>query len=158
MTGIPSTGTDMATLNIWNAFSLDTQGSEKSGKQGSASDDPKSPFAVTVEGSSQAGIGSITTANTRQLWASASDDPSTFAYFHFWADQITYLQFITAATNFTIKVAAKQPFVLPGYGTLLAAATTTVITTTEPTLAVIASIYMGNYSGVTANYAYHVIK
>lgn len=148
----------MATLNIWNAFSLNAQGSEKLGKHGSASDDPKTPFAVTVDGSSQTEVGSIPTANIRQLWASASDNPSTFSYFHFWADQIAYLQFITAATNFIVKVAAKQPFVVPGYGTLLAAASTTAITSTEPTLAAIASIYMGNYSGATANYAYHVIK
>lgn len=148
----------MATLNIINHFQMTSQGTMNEGKQGTYTDDPKTPFSITTTGACQKETGTLATATVQQLWASASDKPATFVYFHFWADQICYLQFISAATNFTIKVAAKQPFVLPGYGSLLAAANTTAITGgSEPTVAAIASIYLGNYSGSTLNYAYAVI-
>ncbi len=148
----------MATLNLWNYFSLDTQGGEKTGKQGTSTDGPLVPFALTVDGTSQSDTGTLATATVRQIWASASDFPTTFNYFHFWADQDCYLQFVSGATNFTIKVEAKVPFVMPGFGTLLAAANTTAITGgTEPTLAAVATINLGNYSGSTLNYVFSAI-
>jgi len=148
----------MVTLYLWNNFSLPVQGNEKTGKHGTATDDPKVPFEYTVTGTTQGDVGSLATASVRQIWASESDYPTTFDYFHFWADQDCYLQFVTASTNFIVKVEAKIPFVLPGFGTLLAAANTTAITGgTEPTLAAIATINLGNYSGSTLNYTFTTI-
>lgn len=143
----------MATLSIWNYFQLDSQGVEKTGKQGTSTDAAQTPFDVTVTGTDYAMTGSIATATVRTLWDEDSNFPATFDYLHFWCDQIVYLQLIAQGTNVIHRIAAKQPFVLPGYSTILAAANTTPIAGgTEPTLSQIDSILLGNYSGSTANF------
>jgi len=149
----------MASLNIWNFFTCPIQGVEYSGKHGSSGGDPVEPFTITVGGYDQGGAGILTTGSVQTLWTTSTILPTPFDYFHFWADQITYLQFISASTNFVMKVLAKTPFVLPGYGSFVAAASTTAITGgTEPTPTLVTSIILGNYSGSTANYQYHVIS
>ena len=79
---------------------------------------------------------------------------------HAWQDlnDVQHL-LIGSTTNVIHRVAAKQPFVLPGYDTILAAADTTIITGgTEPTLTDIDSVVLGNYSGTTANFLFAVIN
>lgn len=148
----------MSVLNIWNSFSLVSNGLENNGKQGSTTDDMKSPFAITVTGTTHRVVGQLATATVVTVYDDDDDVPADWDYLYYWADQITYLQIIGSGSNVIFKIAAKQPFVLPGYDSILAAANTTVITGgTEPTLTDIDSILIGNYSGSTANYLFTVV-
>ena len=54
-------------------------------------------------------------------------------------------------------MAAYQPFVLPGYDSMLAAADTSILTSSEPTLTDIDSVVIGNYSGGDATYLFAVV-
>ncbi len=147
----------MATFNLWNYCSLVADGTETFGKQGETTDSPQQPFSVTVTGDVFVAKHLLATATVRKLWDSTMF-PATFAYLHFWADQICYLQLIASATNCTHKIAAKQPFVLPGYSTQLSAANTTPITGgAEPAVTAMGSIYLGNYSGSDVNYALKLV-
>lgn len=143
----------MSTLNIWNHLSHSLVGSETTAKHGTTTDAPQTPFAITAAGNEYDLKGTCATAAVKTLWDEDSNFPATFLYAHFWADQICYLQLIAQSTNVIHRIAAKQPFVLPGYSTILGAANTTIITGgTEPTLSQIDSIAIGNYSGSTLNY------
>lgn len=143
----------MSTLNVWNYMSHSLVGGETTAKQGTTTDDPLTPFAITAAGSECNLKGTLTTATVKTLWDEDSDFPATFLYAHFWSDQICYLQLIAQSTQVIHRIAAKQPFVLPGYSTILPAANTTIMDGgTEPTLSQIDSIVIGNYSGSTLNY------
>lgn len=143
----------MATLNIWNYLSLSQSGGETTAKQGTTTDSPQTPFAITVTGNLFEAKNTLATATVRTLWDEDASFPATFAYGFLWVDQIAYLQFIAQSANVIHRVAAKQPFVLPGYSTILPAANTTIMDGgTEPTLSQIDSIVLGNYSGSTLNY------
>lgn len=147
-----------ATLSIVNNFDLSAQGLDITGKQGAATAAFATAYDITVTGTCHRVIDAIPTATVRTAYDASTDFPATFAYVHYWADQITYVQIVSSATNATFKIAAYQPFVLPGYGTILAAANTTLITGgSEPTLAAVAKIAVGNYSGSTANYILSII-
>ena len=143
----------MSTLKVFNYLSHNLLGSETTAKQGTTTDSPQTPFAITSAGSEYDLKGTCATATVKTLWDEDTNFPATFLYAHFWADQICYLQLIAQSTNVIHRIAAKQPFVLPGYSTLLAAANTTIITGgSEPTLSQIDSIVLGNYSGSTLNF------
>lgn len=147
----------MSTLNVTNFFSVDSQGAEKTGKQGSSTDSPKTPFAITVDGLVHQVTGQIATATVKALWDDDDDLPATIDYFHFWADQDCYLQFVTSATSVVFPVLAKVPFVLSG-NTMLGAATNTDITGgATPSVVEIDHINCGNYSGSTLNFVVSVI-
>jgi hypothetical protein len=148
----------MATLNIINNFDMTAQGVTVSGKQGAVADSSADPLAVTVSGLDKSMTGQLATATVATLFDSSVDLPATFAYLFFWADQITYLQIVGSGSNVIHKVAATQPFVLPGYNKILAAASTSLITGgSEPVVTTIAKVAAGNYTGVTANYVFRVI-
>lgn len=143
----------MSTLNIWNSLSHNLLGSETTAKQGTTTDDPRTPFAITAAGHEYDVKGTLTTATVKTLWDEDSNFPATFLYGFLWTDQIAYVQLIAQATNVVHRLGAKQPFVLPGYSTCLGAENTTIIAGgTEPTLSQIDSIVLGNYSGSTLNY------
>lgn len=143
----------MSTLNIWNNLSHSLVGGETTAKQGTTTDDPRTPFAITAAGHEYDLKGTLTTATVKTLWDEDSNFPATFLYAHLWVDQIAYVQLIAQSTNVIHRLAAKQPFVLPGYSTLLAAANTTIISgASEPTLSQIDSIVLGNFSGSTLNF------
>lgn len=147
----------MATLSIWNYFSLPVQGSENTGKQGSSTDAPQTSFDITVTGTIDKITGSLATATVRTLFDDDADFPIDWDYLHYWADQDSYIQIIGSATNVILKVEAKVPFVL-SFDSMLAAANTTIITGgTEPTLTDIDSIVIGNYSGSTMNFTFAVV-
>lgn len=141
-------------LEIINNFTISTQGDTIDGKQGAAVDGMNDPFAFqATNGTAQKRIGTLATATVVSIYDEDSDYPTGFEYFHFWADQDCYLQFIAQATHVVHKVEAKTPFVLPGFDDILGAASTTAITGgTEPTLSKIDSIILGNYSGTTLNW------
>ena len=143
----------MSTLNVWTYLSHSLVGGETTAKQGTSTDAPQTPFAITAAGHQYDLKGTLATATVKTLWDEDSNFPATFLYAHFWADQICYLQLVAQSTNVVHRVAAKQPFVLPGYSTILPAANTTLITGgTEPTLSQIDSIAIGNYTGTTLNF------
>lgn len=142
----------MSTLNLWNYVSHVNLGSEDSAKQGAVSDAPQTPFSVTVTGDVFTAKKTLATATARTLWTSSSF-PGTFAYGHFWASGICYFQRITAAGSIVDKVAAYQPLVFPGYsGCVPTNSTSAIAGGTEPTLAALASIVIGNYTGSTFDY------
>lgn len=148
----------MATLSIINNFSLNSQGIIKEGKQGAIADGMSDALGITVTGTCHYMTGSIATATVNTIYDDDNDFPVDWDYLYFWADGIVYLQFIGSATNVILKIAATQPFVLPGYDSLLAAADTVIITGgSEPTLTDIDSVVLGNYSGTTVNYVFAVI-
>lgn len=148
----------MATLYVGNYLSMLNDGSEITAKHGETTDAVQTPFAVTVTGNVHQAKNTLATATVRALWDSTNFVPATFAYAHFVADQICYLQLRTSAAQIIHKIAAKEPFVLPGYSTILPAANTTIMAGgTEPTTVAITSIVLGNYSGSTLNYALSLI-
>jgi len=147
------------TLDIITNFDLEAEGISLLGKQGSSdsaftdsyrvSDDA----TITITGNSHRFANTLATATAVLAYDSSSSPIATFDYGHFWADVDMYIQIISAATNVIFKVRAKCPEVIPGYGKLLAAANTTPITGgAEPSVAAVAKIYLGNYSGGTGNY------
>lgn len=151
----------MSTLSITNFFSLPSQGSEKTGKQGSASSDPKTPFDVTVSGTGHFLTGSLATATARTIYDDDDDAPSDFNYTHFWSDQNCYIQLIFASTNVVLPVLAKVPFCLApltaGLVGLAAANTTPITGGAEPTLTDLDSVVIANYSGTTMNFTFAAI-
>lgn len=151
----------MATLNIWNYASLVSQGSEKTVKQGTYTDTPQTPFALTVTGTCEDPTGSLATATVRTIYDSSTQFPATFDFTHYWADQNSYIQFVFAATNVILPVLAKVPFNLaPLAASLvgLAVADTTIITGgAEPTLTNLSKVVIGNYSGSTMNYRFLLV-
>jgi len=147
----------MATLNILNSFSLETQGRTLEGKQGSYDAATDTPMAVTVTGTNHTVIGTLATATVVTVYDDDNDAPTDFDYLYYWADQDSYIQLIGSGTNVIFKVLAKVPFTIT-YDSLLAAADTTIITGgTEPTLTDIDSIVIGNYSGTSMNYHFAVV-
>lgn len=147
-----------ATLKIINNFEITTQGVTYTGKQGLAADSADEAFEVTVDGTVHHVTGSLATATVVTVYDDDNDVPIDWEYLFFWADQDCYIQLIGAATNVIFKIEAKEPFVLPGFDSLLAAADTTAITGgSEPSVADIDSIVIGNYSGNTMNYVFAVI-
>ena len=146
------------TLSIRNNFRFVTQGLTLTGKQGASTETIDTDLDITVGGQVHHVIGSLATATVVTVYDDDNDTPADWDYLYFWADQDMYIQLIGSATNVIFKIEATQPFVLPGFDTLLAAADTTIITGgSEPTLTDIDSIVLGNYSGSTANYLFAVI-
>lgn len=149
----------MASLNLWNSFEFTSQGVQRTGKQGLAASAFPEPYAVTVNGTGHFLTGSLATATVVTVYDDDDDVPIDWVYLHIWADTAYYVQLIGATSNVIVKLAAKQPFVLPGFDSLLAAVNTTKITgIAEPTLEDIDSIVLGNYSGGTMNYTVAVIN
>jgi hypothetical protein len=95
--------------------------------------------------------GTLATASVQKVFDSSADIPATWNYFMAWSDQPLYIQFITSATNVILQILPTVPFAMSVDG-LLAAAATTAITSSQPTLVAIAKIYLGNYTGITANW------
>lgn len=151
----------MATLSIWNFFSLPSQGSERTGKQGTLTSDPKTSFDITVTGTGHFLTGSLATAAARTIYDDDDDAPTDFNYTHFWSDQNCYLQFVFAGTNVVFSVLAKVPFCLApitaGLVGLAAANTTPITGAAEPTLTDLDSLVIANYSGSAMNYTFALI-
>ena len=154
------------TLKILNSFTLDSNGIETIGKQGAIADAltdkyslATSPTSLTISGTSKYMKGSLATATVNLLYDSSVDFPATFDYGFLWADQDSYIQVIGSSTNAVYKVGAQVPFVIPGYGKILAAANGTAITGgSEPSVAAVTKIYLGNYSGTTLNFVFAAIN
>ncbi len=147
------------TLSIVNNFSLLAQGMYQYGKQGLADDTPATALAISVNGTCHRVNGSLATAAVVTVYDDDDDVPADWVYLYYWADQISYIQIIGSATSAVFKIAAYQPFVLPGYDSILGAASTTPIAgNSEPVVTDIDSIVLGNYSGNTMNYLFAVIN
>ncbi len=147
-----------ATLSVVNYFELVTQGLTFSGKQGLPASLPSDVFDITVTGTCHPIMGTLATAGAVTVYDDDDDVPTGFDYLFFWSDQICYLQLITASGSVVHRVAAYTPFVLPGYGTVLANTSTTPIAGgAEPATVDIDSVVIGNYSGTSMNYFFAVI-
>lgn len=144
-------------LNIANYFSVVSNGSQAMGKQGNATDDPKTEYAISITGNVTRKANTLATATVNQLYGT-QDLLTPFTYLHFWADQDCYLQFIGSSTNVTVKVKALVPYVMSVDGILPAANTTEITGGATPSLQTIASIYLGNYSGTTLNYTISLVN
>lgn len=147
-----------ATLSIINNFTVSSQGIAKSGKQGTYSDSFNEAFDITVAGSVHQVTGVLATATVATVYDDDDDVPADWDYLFYWADQDSYIQIIGPTMSVVFKVAAKQPFVLPGFDSLTAAASATAITGgSEPAPSDIDSVVIGNYSGSSMNYHFAVI-
>lgn len=148
----------MATLSIVNNFELTAQGLEITGKQGAAVDSFAEALDITVTGTIHHVVGRLATAAVVTVYDDDDDVPADWDYLYYWADQDSYIQIIGPTMNVIFKIEATQPFVLPGFDSMNAAANATAITGgTEPTMSDIDSIVLGNYSGETMNYLFAVI-
>lgn len=147
-----------ATLKILNGFEITAQGIVYSGKQGAAADDAAEAYEATVTGLVHQVAGQLATASVVTVYDDDDDVPADFDYAFVWADQTFYVQVIGAASDVKIKVAAYQPFVIPGFNKILGSAGTTAMSgASEPAVTDIDSIVLGNYSGNTMNYLLAVI-
>lgn len=146
-------------LDLVNNFTVSVNGFTQVGNQGMSQNDFSDPYRVTVTGECHVTGGQLATATVRSVYETAGDYPTSWAYLWLVADQICYVQLIGSGTNAILKLAAYQPFVLPGYNKILAAADTTAIAgNSEPSVTTIANVYLGNYSGTTLNYQFAVIN
>ena len=143
-----------STLAILNNFVLTTDGSEFFGKQGAITDAITDEYeSLSVDGLIHMVKGSLATAAVVTVYDDDNDVPADFDYAFIWADQTYYVQVIASATNYIVKCAAKVPYVISGFDSVLAAADTTAITGgSEPSVTDIDSVVIGNYSGSTMKY------
>ena len=121
------------------------------GKQGNATDDPKTEYPIQVTGNVSDVAGQLATATVLQVLGSLTT-AQPWSYMHYWADQDSYMQFIGSASNVIIKCPALIPHVMSYDGILAAANTTPISGGATPSLQQLASIYIGNYSGSLMNY------
>lgn len=144
----------MATLSLFNNFTLTTDGAVFFGKQGLTTDDIADAYeSLAVDGLCHMVKGSLATAAVVTLWDEEDDVPADFDYGFIWADQTYCVQVIGTATEFRIQCAANCPFVIPGFDNIVCSAGTSVISGgTEPTWTAIDSVVLGNYSGSTMKY------
>ena len=148
----------MATLSILNNFSLPTMGNTQTGKQGAATAGFSTALDITVTGTVHRVEGQLATATVVTVYDDDDDVPADWDYLYYWADQISYIQIIGPTMHVVFKIAATQPFVLPGFDSLTAAANATAITGgSEPSPSDIDSIVLGNYSGTTMNFVFAVV-
>lgn len=147
-----------ATLSIKNTFEIELQGSTISGKHGLAASGADDALDITVSGTCHHVVGSLATAAIVTVYDDDDDVPADWDYLYFWADQDCYIQIIGPTMHVVFKIEAYQPFVLPGFDSLTAAANATPITGgSEPAPSDIDSVVIGNYSGNTMNYLFAVI-
>lgn len=147
-----------ATLEILDSFTTEINGITYSGKQGSATDNVDTPFAVTLTGQIHDGGTQLATASVAKVWDKDTHFPTTFLQVFLWSDQDLYIQLVTAATNSIMKCTAKTPYRITFNGLLAAADTTDITGGSEPTLAALDHINLGNYSGNTANYTFKLMN
>lgn len=145
-------------LLITNYFSLQNEGVEISGKQGSYTDDPKEPFSITVTGNAHQAQGTCATSTVKKIWDDDESIVTTITYFFFWADQDCFIQFVTSGTNFVVPVLAKTPFILSGNTMIAAANNTDISGGASPSVVEIDHINIGNYSGNLLNFNAIVIE
>lgn len=145
-------------LSIINNFTGTLQGGATLvGKQGLAANGMADTYSPTITGLGKQFQSQLATATVVTVYDNSVDSLAAFIYLHYWADQATYIQLITAATNVKIKLGAYIPFSFGGYCTMLAAASTSAITGgSEPATVAIAKVVLGNYSGTTANLVFTI--
>lgn len=142
----------MATLKIINNISMTHDGSTTAIKQGVSSSSATTAFEFSVDGKVHLVQATLATGSINVIWDTDNDTPGNFDYMIYRADQITYIQTMTASGSAVYKIAANMPFVLPGYDDLLTYTDTTQIST-EPSLVTMNNVVIGNYSGSTVNYS-----
>lgn len=146
-------------IDIVDNFEMANLGFDLTGQQGVPGGGlaQTDPFVYSVNGQGQTTPYSLATATALKIWDSAINVPASFQFLFFVADQNTYLQFITAAVNFTVLAIAGIPFKLSSMN-ILAAANTTPMAGSAPAVAAIAKIYIQQNSGSTSNGQFTVIN
>lgn len=140
----------MSTLKIINNFTIDTLGRTRTGKQGAAVNDFDAEHEVTVDGTMHEYIGPVATATVKKVWDKDTHLPTGFDYGYFWSDTACYLQLVSGATEVVIPVTALVPVAVP-HSIVATAGTTDITGGSEPTVAVLDHINVGNYSGGSLN-------
>ena len=140
-------------LSILSNFSLVNQGSTYTGKQGLAADDFTEPLDIVTTGPAHIIPFALPTATVITIYDDDNDFPVDWDFAYLWSDQTIYIQLIGTVGSCVFKVLATVPFwPSVGFDEILPAASTSLIAGgTEPTMEVIDSIALGNYSGTTAN-------
>lgn len=148
-----------STLNILNSFSTTINGVPKAAWQGSTTAVVSDEVSITLAGRDKFTSSILATASIIVIYDDSVDTQiSDIYYLWYKADQSTYIQLITAATEVRIgPLAANVPISIGAFATLkiIASAGTSAITGgTEPTTADVKKIVLGNYSGSNANYTF----
>lgn len=154
-----------ASLNIIDSFSaVAAMGQSIVGNQGVAGNPASTPInysaisltgvfgSPTFMGTSYGEYGTLATATALKIYDSSVMKPATWNFFWLWSDQPLYVQFIGSATNFVTQILPSVPFKMIVDGLLAAANTTPITGGSTPTLTAIATVYIANYSGTTANW------
>lgn len=144
----------MASLYITDIVEMFDQGTTVLGKHGAATDIRSKPFSVTATGEVLKRVdNSLADATAVTLWSGS--DPDTFINLWFWASAACVLQFFGDSMNFSIKVAATQPFKLGTDDIVIANNTTE--HSSDPTTENIDKILLWNDSGDTLAYVAYII-
>jgi len=140
----------MATLNVWNYFSVAANGVEVTGKHGAATDSPQTPLGVSVTGLPIQFAGQLAAMATDSIDLSLLPNDG-FDYLHFSADVVMWLQLYNGVRSSAFKVAAETPFVLP-FNSMRFDSGYTPLTGTEPIGVALSVINVGNYTAGTGKY------
>lgn len=140
----------MSLVSIVNNLSASLNGSVVTAKQGEAAAEFAEGFDLTLTNGDYLQLGGqFATGGSSKIYDKDTHLPlATPAYWHFWSTKDCYLQFVGATSNVIVPVTALVPFVYAG-NTILAAANTTDIASSEPTLEAIDHLMIGNWDGNT---------
>lgn len=148
-----------AILSILNSFSTIINGRPLAGFQGTSDDIATDEFDITLTGQAKQLTSQLANNTALKVYDDAVDTcVADLLYLWYKADQRTYIQLLTAATNVIIgPLAANVPISIGAYSSLKLLAeddNITGISTTEPSTADIKQVYIGNYSGSVCNFEF----
>lgn len=141
------------TLKIINSFTAVIDGNTYTGKQGEITSLIADEFDITVTGPAHIVPGSLATANIVTVYDATDDVPIVWDYAFIWTEVVMSIQIIGTTTYAVMRTKAKVPFCLSSQLVLGEDDNVTAITGgAEPSLQVIDSIVLGNYSGGTGKF------
>lgn len=147
-------------LSIINSFTATINGRPLAGFQGTSDDIATDEFDITLTGQAKQLTSQLATDAVLKVYDDAVDTcVADLLYLWYKADQRTYIQILTAATNVIIgPLAANVPISIGAYSSLKLLAEDDNITAitggAEPSTADVKQVYIGNYSGSVCNFEF----
>lgn len=134
----------MSKLSVVNSFDIAVNGVKYSSRQGLPSE--SSPYSFDISSVVAAVETTVASSSVVQIYNS-SYIPGSFKYLHFWSDKGVYVQLSSSSNGVIVKMIPYVPFVWQnGSVAFLASAMTT-----EPSLASVTSVRVGNWTGELAS-------
>lgn len=149
-----------ATLSVLNQFTTIINGRPMAGFQGTSDDIATDEMDITLTGQVKQLASQLATATVLKVYDDAVDTcVANLLYLWYKADQRTYIQLVSAATNVVIgPLAANVPISIGAYSSFkLLAEDDNIDAITggaEPSTADVKQVYIGNYSGSTCNFEF----